>query len=433
MAVDKYDFIQEVLSTQTMNSSQREKLLKLTSDEIKKDKKFNITLEERVLKLEKIILSDLNNLPIYQEQNVNVNKKNISNISSIDEEIDNINSLVFNNSVNPSLPDQYIDPSNLYKYLLAYNQDPILKSTCHLIDSSELEKINEYCNTDIYNFNLHYNKILESFNKINKQFAPAYIKALIRGYLTGRNYNGEEIIGWSDDKIKWSWNDQGLKNWSNQNMGIPPNPDIGLSNKIENNGFEFGSPIKIKEGFLQSLSDMVVHFKKMFHIREDNSLFSILQKQNTYRKWEDKIDFIIEKQNFPENIEFFTDIDKLLQCYNEIIQLSIDFAKNEKPLINLKLFEKDNSIYFSIHDLNAVYGKSLISAKNRLIGQKYEAIIKKLNGVCNFYLQANFGQEVFSKLTIWDSESNVEVGRMEQKVDTNFKSGVEHILELKRR
>jgi hypothetical protein len=99
----------------------------------------------------------------------------------------------------------------------------------------------------------------------------------------------------------------------------------------------------------------------------------------------------------------------------------------------LKLFEKDNSIYFSIHDLNAVYGKSLISAKNRLIGQKYEAIIKKLNGVCNFYLQANFGQEVFSKLTIWDSESNVEVGRMEQKVDTNFKSGVEHILELKRR
>lgn len=433
MAVDKYDFIQEVLSTQTMNSSQREKLLKLTSDEIKKDKKFNITLEERVLKLEKIILSDLNNLPIYQEQNVNVNKKNISNISTIDEEIDNINSLVFNNSVNPSLPDQYIDPSNLYKYLLAYNQDPILKSTCHLIDSSELEKINEYCNTNIYNFNLHYNKILESFNKINKQFAPAYIKALIRGYLTGRNYNGEEIIGWSDDKIKWSWNDQGLKNWSNQNMGIPPNPDIGLSNKIENNGFEFGSPIKIKEGFLQSLSDMVVHFKKMFHIREDNSLFSILQKQNTYRKWEDKIDFIIEKQNFPENIEFFTDIDKLLQCYNEIIHLSIDFAKNEKPLINLKLFEKDNSIYFSIHDLNAVYGKSLISAKNRLIGQKYEAIIKKLNGVCNFYLQANFGQEVFSKLTIWDSESNVEVGRMEQKVDTNFKSGVEHILEFKRR
>ena len=51
MAADKYDFIQEVLASKTITSAQREKLLSLTSVEIKKDKKFNIVLEERVLKL----------------------------------------------------------------------------------------------------------------------------------------------------------------------------------------------------------------------------------------------------------------------------------------------------------------------------------------------------------------------------------------------
>ena len=98
----------------------------------------------------------------------------------------------------------------------------------------------------------------------------------------------------------------------------------------------------------------------------------------------------------------------------------------------MKLYEKDNSIYFSIHDFNGVYGKSLESAKNRLFGGSYSVLVKKLNGVCNIYLQANFGQNVFSKLTIWDNEYNVQEKRIEQKVDKNFTNGVEHIFEFKR-
>ena len=51
-----------------------------------------------------------------------------------------------------------------------------------------------------------------------------------------------------------------------------------------------------------------------------------------------------------------------------------------------------------------------------MIGQKYEAVIKKLNGLCNIYLQADFGQKIFSKITIWDDEWNIQKERIEKKL-----------------
>lgn len=422
MPKDKYDFIQEILNNQRLSSNQRERILLLTSAEIKRDKEIGSVLEDRVIKLEEMvgikagILLSNNTL-----DDINIKIFN-------DEELG-----IYEDSINHSLPKIYYNPSDLHNYLLAYNQDPILKSTCHLIDTFELEKIKEYCNTDKYVFDIHYAKIIESYDKLNHLFAPTYIKALIRGYLTGKKYNGEELFGWSDHKIVWNWSHKSIRDWSFENPGIPPNPDVGLSDKLENTGFEFVTPINIKEEYLQSLGDLVIHFKKMFHIREDNSLFKTIQKQNIYSGWNEKIDFLIYKSSFPENIEFFTDLDKLLQSYNEIIQLIIEFQKDEKPIVSLRLSENEDSIFFSINCVNGVYGKSLSSAKNRLIGQKYEAIIKKLNGLCNIYLQADFGQKVYSKLTIWDNVWNTQKGRIEQQCDKSFDGGVEHVLEFKRK
>ncbi len=405
MPRDKYDFIQEILINHRLSPAQRERILSLTSAEIKRDKEFSNVLEDRVIRLEET-----------------VGVKSSIGLSKHPEEESN----------NPSLP-KYYYPSGLYKYLLEYNQDPVLKSTCHLVDSSELDKINKYCETDIYNYNKHYAKILESYNKIDSLFAPTYIKALIRGYLTGKKYNGEERRTWSEDNIEFNWSNKRIKDWCSANPGVPPNPDIGLSDKLENGGFQFANPIRIKDDYLQSLGDLVIHFKKMFHIREDNSLMKIIKRQNSYANWDEKIDFCIDKSSFPENIEFFTDVDKLLQSYNDIIHLIFEFQKEDKPIVGLRLSENENSIYFSINCINGVYGKTLSSAKNRLIGQKYEAIIKKLNGLCNIYLQADFGQNNISKITIWDEQWNIQKERIEHLCDIGFQGGVEHILEFKRR
>lgn len=448
MVADKYEFIQELFSSNKLTPAQRERLLVLTSEEIKKDKRYNVILEGRVKNLEEKISNKLN---IQTIATINIDNKVDDDIlkssarkiaNKLDDQINKYRLLKLksnnitevNINRNPSLPEQYFDPSSLYKYLLAFNQDPILKSTCHLIDSNELEKINNYCNTETYDYDKHIIKIIEAFSKINLLFAPTYIKALIRGYLTGKNYKGDSLVGWSKDNIKYSWSDNDIAKWTRQNIGIPPNPDVGLSNKLENIGYEFRSPIKINEDYLQSFSDLVIHFKKMFHIREDNSLFSILIKRNKSRNWNNEIDFVIEKSNVPENIEFFTDIDKLMQSYDDILQLIILKAieKKVRPIVQIKLYEKGNSIFFSIHDLNGIYGKSIKSATNRLIGDQYEKIVSKLNGICNLYLQANFGQNNFYKLTIWDSKWNIQKNRNEQKVEKYFTGGVEHILEFKR-
>jgi hypothetical protein len=365
------------------------------------------------------------NKPINEHKSeVKEKRLNRSLSTSIDE----------NPEKNPSLPDKYYFPSGLYKFLLAFNQDPVLKSTCHLIDINELEKIKEYCKTTEYNFEKHYLKLLESYEKLEILFAPPYIKALIRGYLTANDFNNQELsTGWSNYNIKWHWGHKTLKEWSIKNKGIPPNPDEGIAEKMDNVGFKIETPVKIKDKYLQSFSDVVIGFKKMFHIRFDNSLFEILKTQNELKKWNDKVDFEIDSLSLPENIELFTDIDKVLQAYDEIVKLIINFQKDEKPKVKLSLTENENSIFFSIHHLNvSQYGKSLSSAKSRLIGADYPSIITKLNGVCNIYLQADFGQNDFAKIAIWDEKWNIQREREINKKLIEFK-GVEHILEFKRK
>jgi hypothetical protein len=439
----KIDFITDLLGNKKLLASQKERLFSLVAEDLKGDKEEVKKIWEEINKLkdkeftEELSSTDSNNTSsvthmedLIDENFVISEKEDNSIILKSDDDINSTN------SNNPSLPKKYYNPAGLYKFLLEINQDPKLKSICHLIDSSELEKINEYCNSNIYNYDKHYANILESYSKIEndkKIFAPSYIKALIRGYLTGKKFDGSEISGWSGDDIKLHWGSQSIKDWCYENPGVPPNPDIGLSDKLENGGFQFANPIRIKEDYLQSLGDLVIHFKKMFHIREDNSLLNIIKRQNTYCNWDEKIDFRFDKSSFPENIEFFTDIDKLLQSYNEIIKLIIVFKKVDRPIVLLGLTENENSIYFSINCINGIYGKTLSSAKNRLIGQKYEAVIKKLNGLCNIYLQADFGQKIFSKITIWDDEWNIQKERIEKKCDKAFQGGVEHILEFKRR
>ena len=68
-----------------------------------------------------------------------------------------------------SLP-KYIDPYHLYKFLFDYNQNPVLRSTCHDIDSEELKKINEYCNSDSYDFKKHLKKIIETLMNMKKYY-----------------------------------------------------------------------------------------------------------------------------------------------------------------------------------------------------------------------------------------------------------------------
>jgi hypothetical protein len=411
MPKDKYNFIQELLENRKLSLDQRERVLLLTKEEIRKEGLLGQGLAERLAKLEQLVSAKVMETPV------------VTNDTIIE---DNSKEYI------QDLP-KYIDPSHLYKYIFDYNQNPILKSTCHEIDSNELENILSYCETTEYHFEKHLEKILEAFRVHDKKFAPSRVKALIRGYLTGKNFKGEEISGWSSHTFSINWSCTGLMNWSHEMPGVPPNIDEGLMEQIENTGFEFNAPFVLRNGnLIRSMSDLVLYFKRLFHIRSDNSLNNIIKNTNKAKGWDQKIDFRIDDSKFPNNVEIFTDVDSLLQAYGRIIELILEQAAIQeiKPVVRLSLTEKDNSVEFSILHQQSVYGKTIKNTTERL-GNKYKGLIaNQINGLCNFYVQADFECKESYRIGIWN-QPDLWIKKTPQAIRlTESIGGVEHLFQI---
>ncbi len=443
MAKDKYDFIQEVLKNHTLSLAQREQILLLTSSEIKRDKKLGNTLEERIKKLEEAVglietkdvqeelpsLSEFHDVSALSPGGKAISEKRISE-KSVNVKDDNLPT--------NALP-KYIYPENLYKYLFNYNQNPILKSTCHDIDIDELENINSYCETEIYDYEKHLEKILEAFTTHDKlYFAPPKVKSLIRGYLTGKDYYGNTLKGWSTDNIKISWSHPNLLEWASKNK-IPPNSSLSYLKEKKIEGFNFDGNIsgygftsKLFNKRIQTFREIVLHFKSLFHLRAGNSLKSILTNINKSKEYDKKIDFELDEEIFSSNIELFTDVDKLVQAYSKLIELIIDqhnveqHQKDSKPNVVLSFYEHGKSVCLSIHHTNNKYNKTITDTIKRM-GQTYTNLInQQINGVCNLYLRANFGLDGVAFIPLW-SQFQVSAHKLEGEESS---IGVEHILEF---
>lgn len=411
MVKNKYDFIADLLDNKKLTSTQRERVLFLTKEEIKNDGLIGEDLEERIRKLEETVWGEsLENSK--KQQNLNLENELMRTGIKLDK---------------------YFEPSSLYKYLFDYNQNQILKSTCHEIDSNELENILNYCGTEKYNFEKHFEKIFEAFQEHDKKFAPGRVKSIFWGYLTGKNYKGRPIDGCHKFSTL-NWSSAELKNWCQQNQGVPPNIDEGLMEQIEKTGYELDTPFLLNDGnSVRTFSDLVIYFKRLFHIRKDNSLKNLILIENETRGWNNRIKFEIEDPDFPNNIEFFTDVDKLIQAYNIIIELTIEHKKklDEKDHIKLSLTEKDNAIEFSILHKESVYGKTLKNTTEDRLGNKYSGLIKsQINGLCNFYVQADFENKESYRIGIWN-KPNLWVTEKPKPIKLPGEiGGVEHIFEI---
>lgn len=408
---DKTSFINELLkmsNRENVSEKTRERVIDLVSKEIGGNDNLLTEIYKDVKEIKKRVFE--NDTSNHKEQ-----EKEKENLLKAKEK--------------SQLPN-YINPTKLYSFLFNYNQNPILKYTCHDIDSSGIQDIIEICKTEQYDFGKHIEIIKETyFNFEKKHYAPAPVRGLIRGYLTGKDYKGYELMsGWSSDRIKINWSHQDIKYWSAENPGFPPNPSEGLIEQNEKTGFEINRFISVITGKpVQNFRELVIHFKNLFHIRRDNSLKDLIEYKNLERKWNQKIEFIIEENEFPKNIEFFTDVDKLMQSYTKIIELIIEQNKNsqasEKPRVKILFAEKENSLELSIHHLNSVYGKTIENSIERT-GQAYTNLIRnQINGLCNFYVRADFGQEKYAKINIWNGED-----RESQMIDSF--NGVEYLFEF---
>jgi hypothetical protein len=398
MAKTKYDFIKELLDDKKINQNQRERILKLASKEIS----LEGILEERVKKIEAIIFKE-----------------------KIDSNTEIIGTSLSKSQLN-HLP-QYLDPYHLYNFLFEFNQNPILRTTCHDIDANELKSILEFCKTEFYIFNEHLKSIVTAYEEHEKTYsAPFQIKALIRGYLTGKDYSGK-ITDWSSKNIKINWSSTDLSIWTNRNSNIPPNSSNSLLREKKVKSYKIEPQIKspITEKVIQTFTQLVLHFKNLFHLKSGpQSLKEIIQRENLEKSWGDLVDFEINSLEFSDNLEHFVDVEKLIQAYNKIVELIIEQHRvNQKPKVKLKYYEENHKVLFSINHLNGVYNKTIENSLERL-GQTYTSLIKnQINGLCNLRVRADFGNEKYAEINLWDGLDRTPT------IISQFE-GVEHFLEF---
>ena len=180
---------------------------------------------------------------------------------------------------------------------------------------------------------------------------------------------------------------------------------------------------------LRSFSDVILHFKHLFHLRSDNSLRSIILKINKETQyWKNKIEININTSEFPENYEFFTNVEKLVQAYRHIINLIIEVAKYnncEMPEVQLSLQILSDGMQFSIHHKNSVFKKTIQDTIDK-DGQSFKNLINnQINGLCDFYLKADFGNKQFAEINLWNGQTK------KCKMLDSFE-GVEYILKFKK-
>jgi hypothetical protein len=413
----KQEFIQHILKLaikEKIDVKYKEKLIDLISKEYGKTGFVETEIIERLSRIEE-------KLAVGDEPQNEVKKSLIK--KTITKDAGNEK---FLKNATLKLP-KYVNPYYLYFFLFNYNQNPVLRSTCHDIDADELKKINDYCQSDSYDFHKHLQKIKESYKWHEKKYtAPPKIKALIRGYLTGIDYKNEPLKqGWSSDKILINWSSQELFLWTKENPNIPPNFNQSLVGNDEIEALPIDQIVSsITKEPIQNFSQLVLHFKNLFHLkRGDQSLREILIRINSDKNWNNQVDFTVS-EDFSPNLEHFTDVDKLIQAYNKLIRLIIEeHQKEEKPVVKLTYKEENQCIYLAIHHLNSRYNKTIQNTIDR-IGQTYSSLIEnQINGLCNFHLRADFGMKNFAEINLWDGK------KRHAKAITQF-IGVEHILEF---
>lgn len=383
--MEKSIFIKKLLENEKFTKDQKEQFLRLVANEYSNNqiehdellKQLN-NIKNQYSEIPSDLISSLINKVISQNQN---SSKEINN-----------------------LPD-YINPINLSSFLYEYNQNPILKTTCHLIDSAELMNILKHTKKEKYSFKKHKTAIEQEYFSLLKKYRGRTFRST--NALIGEYLNNFKNKGWTIDKIMMNWSSPELNEWAMMNPESPPNPADGLGQP-----FKF-KPIVLKSGHtLNNFNDLVLHFKKQIQFRQAHSLLDMVNEVNfQYRK-----DAKFNVSGIRENIQLFTDTGKVKQIYNALIKMSIahfkELENEELPVFDLCFEEVKNKIVFSIHNINSQFGKSVLDIESRY-GQDFTNLIEKqINGVCDFSLKADFIGE-YAEISIWPQKK--------AKVKTNFK------------
>lgn len=425
MSYNKITFMNDLLSSTKIKIEEKNRILELTKSEFLNFDTENSEIKRRIDNIEekiKYLVVEPTETP---DATSNEQSQNIV------PECHNQKELKKNKLPNNPLP-KYINPfakNGISKFLEAYNQHPILKYTCHTIDSDDvLTDIKEKCHDEVYDIKNHQKLLIKSFTELKaKYFIHHEIANLIFSYLTGANYLGE-ATKWAG--IETNWCSEELLNWSKENVDLVPNPGGKYITLMKNKGFKLNKPIKfnISNSKIVYFSDLVLHFKNLFHIKADNSLKSIIEFTNN-KHYHNKINFEIEPEHFFESIQLFTNVQKLIEAYQKIIDNIKLIVGSDHVIPEISLYFKENldkTVDLIIHHKNmAFYRTSLNDTKER-IGDMHTSLIKSnINGLCELYIRAKFECGQSYEVNLWNNKQR-------DGIPINNVTGVQYVLKFRK-
>ena len=408
--MSKFKFIQNLLENEKFNLSQKERFFKLVSKELENSSKMDEQVLEDIKSIkEKIGLID--------EEKPITKKITIADLLNVVDENSKIESP--SNEEKENLP-IYLNPRALHDFLIEYNQDPILKYTCHTIDSVEsLQNILDRIKLEEYDFSEHLKIIHINFNKLSKKYKGKVLKNII-GLMSTYLGTYDKNVSWSES-IKIKWISEELMLWCKENKGKVPSP----LDAFQKEKFRFKT-IEFKNGTsISNFSDLVIYYKHLFHIKNGNSLKPLIEDSIYLNFSEDEKYSFIFDQSFSNNIDLHTYIEPLIQVFNKIIIMSKKY--HHEDILKVKIYfnyDKDEMKEFKIVILNSpTFGKNFIDFR---YGDDLKNLInKQINGLSNFYIKGFFeDKKSIGLVNVWNGKE------MEFKEETEEIEGVEFILKM---
>ncbi|MDN3607264.1 hypothetical protein [Kaistella yonginensis] len=340
MAKDKYDFIQELLGNKKLTPAQKERVLLLTSAEIRKDKEAGGLLEERVIK---------------NEESIIVINKNVSKIENDFTEMKNKNFKTDSASSNS----EKANPKDVADFMSLFNQRDGLKYLTHDFDENSEFDIDKFLISANNVFNQKTNNDLnipQSLWSIVKQFA--FNSKQTEWTSISENYK-------KDMPIAIGWASKELRTWSKDNHLHP----------IRNEKYE-----KIVNDFKRITRVEAPNLEKIINV----SLENIFEDKLANYKIE-RID--LKKADFYSHVRFLIDAFKII--FEEIKKRSDTIDKNK---ITIKYGRSTSAEYFLRRIYITHHNSFPIQELNLLIKEWQEKgnmgkIKEKLNGYCDWSIE----------------------------------------------
>lgn len=361
-AMNKYNFVKDLLENEKFDSFHNERLIKLIFQEIVNDESTNSELWNEINMIKSEIGKDI-------ESAIEIDKE---------KEDKNKNHLPY-----------FHKPVKLIKLLNKFSENgSALKYTAHSWEMGKSEKVFDSYEDFIMKVNTQFKTISWDLKNLNEK-----LQAKIYSFLINKNVGDS---GWGKHRIKYGWSHPHLKKIMHENPRTEPSKvQLPESSRMTITSFN-------KRETIQNLGQVISIFKNEIKIREEGDIFKrfIMYSHKTNLNNDFKISFM---ENL-EGVSFYTDVDylgKAIKCIHDGIS-----SRAQHPDIGYKITDETDYYLFEIIHIESFSNKSFKDSKFQLTSGDFGTLSYLLKNLCDWSIINDF-KEGLHRLNFLTSDDSI--------------------------